>query len=140
MGSEPAPGERDAAGGCEPDSGERDLGPVTGYPHGEPVSVRVGRRRLVLIRDGDQVFVLRDVCPHQGAALSAGRVVTTCRLRWRDARWVQTDLRAVQCPWHGWSFGLRDGRAVFAGEDSGARVRSYPVRVAGGRVRVRVER
>lgn len=134
MGSEPAPEEHDPA----PD--ERDLGPVTGYPHGEPVAVRVGRRRLVLIRDGDQVFVLRDACPHQGAALSAGRVITTCRLRWRDARWEQTDLRAVQCPWHGWSFGLRDGRALFAGEDSRARVRSYPARVAGGRVRVRVER
>ena len=133
MGSEPA-------GAGERGSGEHDLGAVAGYPQGEPVAVRVGRRRLVLIRDGEQVFALRDACPHQGAALSAGRLVSTCRLRWEGARWVQTDLRAVQCPWHGWSFGLRDGRALFAGEDSGARVRSYPVRVAGGRVRVRMER
>lgn len=128
MGSEPA------------DPGEHDLGPVTGYPPGEPVAVRVGRRRLVLIRDGERVFALRDACPHQGAALSAGRVVSTCRLRWEEARWVQTDLRALQCPWHGWSFALRDGRALFAGADAGVRVRSYPARIAGGRVRVRVER
>lgn len=135
MGSEPAdPGEHD------PD--EHDLGPVTGYPPGEPVAVRVGRRRLVLIRDGERVFALRDACPHQGAALSAGRVVSTCRLRWEQARWAQTDLRALQCPWHGWSFALRDGRALFAdaGAEAGARVRSYPARIAGGRVRVRVER
>ena len=52
------------------ESGEHDLGPVTGYPQGEPVAVDVGRRRLVVIRDGDRVFALRDVCPHQGAALS----------------------------------------------------------------------
>lgn len=135
MGSEPAdPGEHDP--------GEHDLGPVTGYPPGEPVAVRVGRRRLVLIRDGERVFALRDACPHQGAALSAGRVVSTCRLRWEEERWAQTDLRALQCPWHGWSFALRDGRALFAGAgaEAGARVRSYPARIAGGRVRVRVER
>ena len=120
------------------DSGEHDLGPVTGYPQGEPVAVAVGRRRLVLIRDDDRVFALRDVCPHQGAALSAGRVISTCRLRREDDRWVQTDLRAVQCPWHGWAFGLDDGQALF--DDTGARVRSYPARVAGGRVLVQVER
>jgi nitrite reductase (NADH) small subunit len=119
-------------------SGEHDLGPVAGYPQGEPVAVAVGRRRLVLIRDDDRVFALRDVCPHQGAALSAGRVISTCRLRREDDRWVQTDLRAVQCPWHGWAFELTDGQALF--DDSGARVRSYAARVAGGRVRVRVER
>ena len=120
------------------DSGEHDLGPLTGYPHGEPVAVDVGRRRLVVVRDGERVFALRDVCPHQGAALSAGRVISTCRLRREDGRWVQTDMHALQCPWHGWAFELDDGRAVF--EASGARVRSYPARVAGGRVRVRVER
>ena len=120
------------------ESGEHDLGPLTGYPQGEPVAVDVGRRRLVVVRDGERVFALRDVCPHQGAALSAGRVISTCRLHREHGRWVQTDLRAVQCPWHGWSFGLDDGQALF--EDSGTRVRSYPARVAGGRVRVRVER
>lgn len=119
-------------------SGEHDLGPVTCYPPGEPVAVDVGRRRLVVVRDGGRVFALRDVCPHQGAALSAGRVISTCCLRRREGRWVQTDLRAVQCPWHGWSFGLDDGRALF--DDAGTRVRSYPVRVVGGRVRVRMER
>jgi nitrite reductase/ring-hydroxylating ferredoxin subunit len=120
------------------DSGEHDLGPLTGYPQGEPVAVDVGRRRLVVVRDGERVFALRDVCPHQGAALSAGRVISTCRMHREDGGWVQTDLRALQCPWHGWAFELDDGRAVF--EASGARVRSYPARVAGGRVHVRVER
>ena len=125
--------------GSEPrDSGEHDLGPVAGYPQGELVAVEVGRRRLVLVRDGDRVFALRDICPHQGAALSAGRVISTCRLHREDDRWVQTDLRVIQCPWHGWSFGLDDGQALFA--DSGSSVRSYSARVASGRVRVRMER
>ena len=127
----------------EPDAGEHDLGPLTGYPQGTPVAVEVGRRRVVLVRDGDRVYALRDVCPHQGASLSAGRVISTCRLRRHGDRWVQTDLRAVQCPWHGWAFALEDGRALFepAGVDgAGARVRSYPARVTDGRVRVRVER
>ena len=119
------------------ESEEHDLGPLTGYPEGTPLAVKVGHRQVVLVRDRDQVYALRDVCPHQGAQLSAGRVISTCRLRQRGDRWVQTDQRAVQCPWHGWAFGLEDGRALFG--SGRVRVRSYSIRVDDGRVRVRVE-
>ena len=114
---------------------EYDLGPVTGYPQGKPIAVEVDRKRVVLVRDGDKIFALRDICPHQGAALSAGRVISTCRIRRENDRWVGSDLKALQCPWHGWSFGLDDGQALYAG--SGSRVRFYSARVSGGRVRLK---
>ena len=52
---------------------------------GEPITL--GRKR-----DGT-VFALRDICPHRAAPLSAGRIVDD----------------AVECPYHGWKFGVIDG-------------------------------
>lgn len=114
---------------------EHDLGPVTDYPQGKPIAVDVDRKRVVLVRDGDKIFALRDICPHQGAALSAGRVISACRMRRANDRWVESGLRALQCPWHGWSFGLDNGKALFT--ESGSRVRSYSAWVSGGRVRLK---
>ena len=57
---------------------------------GEPITL--GRKR-----DGS-VFALRDICPHRAAPLSEGRIVDD----------VQGN-EAVECPYHGWTFGASDG-------------------------------
>ncbi|MEO0961935.1 MAG: Rieske 2Fe-2S domain-containing protein, partial [Pseudomonadota bacterium] len=52
---------------------------------GQPVLV--GRTKA-----GD-AFAIRDICPHRGVPLSAGK-------------FVETDNQpTVQCPYHGWRFG-----------------------------------
>jgi len=58
----------------------------------------------------DQIFALRDRCPHKGGPLSQGIV----------------HGEHVTCPLHGWVIGLRDGVAL--APDSGCAVR-YEVRV-----------
>lgn len=78
---------------------------------GEPVLI--GRMRNA------QAFALRDICPHRGVPLSAGRVLSE---------------NNVECPYHGWQFNkdgvcthipsLVDGQAL---DPSNIRVRSYPV-------------
>jgi phenylpropionate dioxygenase-like ring-hydroxylating dioxygenase large terminal subunit len=83
---------------------------------GEPVVV--GRDR-----DG-KVFALRDICPHRGVPLSAGRVLSD---------------NTVECPYHGWRF-RGDGQcaaipSLVGGEPIEAakiKVRSYPVREQDG--------
>jgi nitrite reductase/ring-hydroxylating ferredoxin subunit len=120
-------------------SEDHDLGPVNNFPQGIPIAVEVGRRKVMVVRDGDHVYALRDVCPHQGASISSGRVISTCLLRRRDSEWVETNLRAVQCPWHGWAFGLDDGEALFDSIER-FRVRSYSARVAEGRVWMQMEK
>lgn len=85
---------------------------------GEPVML--GRTR-----DG-RVLALRDICPHRGVPLSAGRMM---------------DDNAVECPYHGWRF-RADGvcsmiPSLVEGQDMDPekiRVRTYPVREQDGLV------
>ena len=83
---------------------------------GEPVVV--GR-----MKDG-QAFALRDICPHRGVPLSAGRVMPE---------------NTVECPYHGWRFradgvcslipSTVEGQPIEANK---IRVRNYPVREQDG--------
>ena len=61
----------------------------------------------------DEVFALRDKCPHRGGPLSQGIVFG----------------RHVACPLHNWVIGLEDGCA--SPPDTGCAAR-YPVRVEDG--------
>ncbi len=80
---------------------------------------------VLLGRDhGGQLFALRDICPHRGVPLSAGR--------------IKPD-QTVECPYHGWRF-RKDGvcgaiPSLAPGQDfdpEKIKVRSYPVREQDG--------
>jgi phenylpropionate dioxygenase-like ring-hydroxylating dioxygenase large terminal subunit len=93
---------------------------------------KAGLRREILLgepvligRDHDgRAFAMRDICPHRGVPLSAGRVLPD---------------NTVECPYHGWRF-RGDGQcaaipSLVGGEPIEAakiRVRSYPVREQDG--------
>jgi nitrite reductase (NADH) small subunit len=64
---------------------------------------------------GDEVFALRDRCPHKGGPLSQGIVFG----------------RRVACPLHDWKIHLDSGLAVAPDEGCAAR---FPVRVYDGHV------
>ena len=63
----------------------------------------------------DEVFALRDRCPHKGGPLSQGMV----------------HGHKVTCPMHDWKISLDTGLAVAPDEGCAAR---FPVRIEGGRV------
>jgi nitrite reductase (NADH) small subunit len=63
----------------------------------------------------DEIFALRDECPHKGGPLSQGIV--------HDKR--------VACPLHDWKIGLDTGEAVAPDEGCAA---SYPVKIEGDMV------
>jgi phenylpropionate dioxygenase-like ring-hydroxylating dioxygenase large terminal subunit len=83
---------------------------------GEPILI--GRTR-----EGE-AFALRDICPHRGVPLSAGRI---------------NDRQHVECPYHGWTF-RADGvcsaiPSLVEDQDldpARIRVRSYPLREQDG--------
>lgn len=94
-------------------------------------ALEVNGRAVVLIRRGDDVAALRNVCPHQGATLSGG--VVSCRRVAAGVGEYVADVSAgvVRCPWHNWEFDTESG-TCFHRDDQ--RVAVYRVEVEGGEV------
>jgi nitrite reductase (NADH) small subunit len=63
----------------------------------------------------DEIFALRDSCPHQGGPLSQGIVYG----------------KRVACPLHNWSIHLDNGQAVAPDEGCAA---TFPVKVVEGHI------
>jgi nitrite reductase/ring-hydroxylating ferredoxin subunit/uncharacterized membrane protein len=72
-----------------------DLGAASEIPEGKPVKAMAGHNTLVLVRSGDTINGLHEVCAHAGGPLSEGKLVDGC----------------IECPWHGSRFRLTDGAA-----------------------------
>lgn len=77
---------------------------------------RVEDRQIAVFRVQDRVYAVDNRCPHMGYPLAMGSV--------RDGK--------LTCDWHNWKFALEDGSCIRGEED----VRSYQVRVDGGRILV----
>ena len=69
---------------------------MAGLPEGQPVRAKAGATKLVLVRYGETIHALNEVCAHAGGPLAEGRIVDGC----------------VECPWHGSRFRLTDGHAM----------------------------
>jgi nitrite reductase/ring-hydroxylating ferredoxin subunit len=81
-----------------------------------PLSVSLNGTQVALVRIGERVHAVEDVCGHQGGPLSDGRLNGT----------------RLACPWHGWMYDVRTGQCLFP--QRGGPVASYPVRIAGDEV------
>ena len=102
-----------------------DLGAIDDFADGQARRVEVGMRGLVVVRRGATFHVLRDICPHQGARLSDGRVTGTALECPPGADIVLgRDGEILSCPWHGWEFDLATGDIV---ADRKFRLRKYDV-------------
>jgi nitrite reductase (NADH) small subunit/3-phenylpropionate/trans-cinnamate dioxygenase ferredoxin subunit len=88
---------------------------------GLPHRVETHGRRIVLVRIGDEVHAIGEACSHQGGPLGDGKLSGT----------------RLACPWHGWMYDVRTGRCLFPSR--GAAVPSYPVRVDGDGVWVKLD-
>ncbi|CAA9419324.1 MAG: hypothetical protein AVDCRST_MAG35-1879 [uncultured Quadrisphaera sp.] len=91
---------------------------------GSPVQVRVGETGVVLVRRGERVFALADVCSHLSGPLSGGEVV------------VEKGRDCIVCPWHQSTFALETGSVVHGPALSPQPV--FDVRVVDGGVQVRL--
>jgi nitrite reductase/ring-hydroxylating ferredoxin subunit/uncharacterized membrane protein len=64
-------------------------------PEAAPTKMRAGSNDLVVVRVGDTVHAMHDVCAHAGGPLHEGRVIDGC----------------IECPWHASRFRVTDGLA-----------------------------
>ena len=91
-------------------------------PRGSAKAFSVGGKLVAVFHtEAGEFHAIDDLCPHQGASLSAGHV----------------EGNAVMCPWHAWRFSIEDGRWLDA--DTGKiRCGSYEVRIEDDEIQVRV--
>lgn len=85
---------------------------------GELTEVMVDGRSVALARVGDDVLAVDGVCPHAGGPLGDGDL----------------DGHVLTCPYHGWSFDLREGSCL---TNPALRLQGLEVRVESGSVRLR---
>jgi nitrite reductase/ring-hydroxylating ferredoxin subunit len=111
-----------------------DVGAYSDFKHSVPVIVTLDRKEIGILRWHDEVFALRNVCPHQGGPLCAGLVGPNL-VGGNPIGGVEAELGnpVVSCPWHGWEFTARTGKAVW---DEKYGVRAYRTVVENGRVLV----
>ena len=65
-------------------------------PEGRPVKAKLGINQLVLVRQGERILALHDVCAHAGGPLHEGNVVDG----------------TIECPWHASRYELANGHVV----------------------------
>jgi nitrite reductase/ring-hydroxylating ferredoxin subunit len=99
------------------------IGPLEELPDRKPVRVDAHGSDVLLVRNGEELFGIGNRCPHQGAPLHKGLV------RFGGS------LRTVQCPLHGSTFDLADGRVMRGPATEPAR--TYETRVTEGVVEIR---
>ncbi len=73
-----------------------DLGGVKELPEATPVRGKAGTNNILLVRAGETVHAMHDICAHAGGPLSEGKIVDGC----------------IECPWHGSRYRLTDARVV----------------------------
>ena len=118
------------------------VGRLEDFPERSVTVVRAGRVEVGIVRwDGDAVYALRNVCPHAGGPVCAGRLgpKVVAAAPGRPSLAVDQAAPVIACAWHGWEFDVRTGEAV-ASASPHMRVRTYPVSVEAGEVRVGVGR
>lgn len=113
-----------------------DVCSIDDLAEGIPRIVRVSGRDVALTRRGDEVYAVRNVCPHKTHSFHGGQLekqVTGTGVP--DQPRVWDDEFVIVCPWHYWRFNVRSG---VCSADPALRVRTYGVWVEGERVIVDV--
>jgi nitrite reductase/ring-hydroxylating ferredoxin subunit len=113
-----------------------DVGPSAEFAEHRLRLVKTGRRQIGIVRWDGALYAVNNYCTHQGGPLCLGVLSGRLESDGPGAMSLDTTRPVLACPWHGWEFDLRTGRAL---PDPATRIRTYPVREVGGRVLVDVD-
>ena len=84
---------------------------ISDVPPGRMHYVEVDGLPIALANVGGAIYAFSDACRHQGGPLSSGVLIDD----------------TVTCPWHGWTYSVRTGKALVP--PVGIRIPVYEVRV-----------
>lgn len=101
-------------------------------PPGARRVVRVDGRAISVFNVGGRLYAIRDVCPHQGARLSAGVIGGTMLPSAPHEYVYGMEGQVIRCPWHKFEFDLETGCSIHNPEQM--RVATYRATVEVGRI------
>jgi nitrite reductase/ring-hydroxylating ferredoxin subunit len=113
-----------------------DVGAVDDFPNRSVTLVRAGSREIGIVHWDDGVYALSNVCTHQRGPLCRGTLGARLTAAAPGELQLDEDTPVLACPWHGWEFDIRTGRALW---DERCAVRTYGTRVENGRVLVELK-
>lgn len=116
---------------------EHRVGHVGEIPEKDALITEAGGRPIGIFKVDDQIYAVKNVCPHKQAPLARGTVGGTM-LPSDTPGELEFGLadKVLKCPWHGWEFDLETGKCIFGVSDR--RVATYAVEVRDGQVYVEV--
>ena len=88
---------------------------------GERKIVNVNGEIIAVFNIADKYYAIENVCPHQGGPVGEGEL---------------RDGDTVACPLHEWTFNIKTGASP---EFPGIRVKTFPVKIEGGEVKVVID-
>jgi 3-phenylpropionate/trans-cinnamate dioxygenase ferredoxin subunit len=107
------------------------VGRVATIPPGAQKRAVVEGRAIAIFNVSGTFYALRDICPHQGAPLSAGVVVSRLTAT-EPGRYDFDPMRKlVKCPRHGFEYDLATGESWYDPEHDV--VRAFEVTIEAGR-------
>jgi 3-phenylpropionate/trans-cinnamate dioxygenase ferredoxin subunit len=98
-----------------------DVANIDELAPGARLVVDVDGTGVAVFNLGGDYFAIRDVCPHDGGDLAKGNL----------------EGEVIVCPRHGARFSIRTGAVL--GPPAYEDIRTYPVRVAQGKLQIEVE-
>lgn len=104
---------------------------------GEKKIVFVNTIEIGLYNIGGRFYAIHSMCPHQYGPACRGPVTgmsTADESSGWEFRWTRAGEILV-CPWHGMQFDILNGQSL---SDKNLRLRTFPVRVVDGEVRVQI--
>ncbi|MDR7075755.1 nitrite reductase/ring-hydroxylating ferredoxin subunit [Neobacillus niacini] len=96
---------------------------------GEKKVFQVGRASVLVVRNGEKFYAIRNACPHQGAELDKGFLGPVARSSQVKEFCLEEHGGHIYCPWHRWSFDLETGCSDH--DPANEKVKTYDVKVEG---------
>ncbi len=112
-----------------------DIGAAAEFVDGTIRTVGVNGREIGIVRWNGAMYAVNNLCTHQSGPVCSGILSGRLTAASPGGMDLDTSTPILACPWHGWEFDLRTGRAL---HDAQHRLRIFPVRVENGRVLVDV--
>lgn len=103
---------------------------VADIPPGQRRIVTVRGREIGVFNIGGEFFALINRCPHQGAPLCTGDLLSRMEAEEPGRYRLGRRGEMLRCPWHCWEFDVRTGQSWCDPEDVKARM--YGVSVEPG--------